>query len=292
MSPRISVIASSTMGTEKRARQKANRQQKLAEQEIEATRETRSRSFKKLAIVAGIAVAVVAVFAISNWIRSDDTDSSAGIDFAPTPALDTGVSPEEVPDVEKPLISEIPESFVPFAGEGALSAVLPSARNGIYSEQPPLTIDPDSSYAATIDTTAGPIRVNLFATEAPITVNNFVNLARDGFYDGVTFHRVLENFMAQGGDPTATGTGGPGYQFVDEFSPALRFDRKGLLAMANSGPASNGSQFFITFEPTQHLNDRHTIFGEVTGDLSVLDDIVLTGQGTPTLIQSVTIVEG
>jgi len=115
--------------------------------------------------------------------------------------------------------------------------------------------------------------VQLFDDQAPKTVNNFVFLAQNGFYNGTTFHRVLDGFMAQGGDPTGTGMGGPGYQFEDEFSPDLTFDRPGLLAMANSGPNTNGSQFFITYDATPHLNGLHTIFGEVIEGMDVVNNI-------------------
>lgn len=145
-----------------------------------------------------------------------------------------------------------------------------------YSAPPPMTIDPSKQYFATFKLAkGGEFVVQLFADKAPKTVNNFVFLARNGFYDGTTFHRVLEGFMAQGGDPTGTGTGGPGYQFEDEFSPDLTFDRPGLLAMANSGPNTNGSQFFITFVPTPHLNGLHTIFGEVIEGMDVVNGITL-----------------
>ncbi|MGZ9236019.1 MAG: peptidylprolyl isomerase, partial [Anaerolineales bacterium] len=138
--------------------------------------------------------------------------------------------------------------------------------------------------------------VELFDDQAPKTVNNFVFLARQGFYNGTTFHRVIEGFMAQGGDPTGTGTGGPGYQFEDEFSPDLTFDKPGLLAMANSGPNTNGSQFFITYDATPHLNNLHTIFGQVTEGMDVVNGITRRDpQQNPTFegdaIESVTITE-
>jgi cyclophilin family peptidyl-prolyl cis-trans isomerase len=125
---------------------------------------------------------------------------------------------------------------------------------------------------ATIDTNKGAIEVELFDAEAPKTVGNFVNLARDGFYDGVVFHRVIENFMIQGGDPTGTGTGGPGYQFEDEINHHKL--ERGALAMANSGPNTNGSQFFIvTAEVCPWLDGLHTVFGQVTGGMDVVDEI-------------------
>jgi cyclophilin family peptidyl-prolyl cis-trans isomerase len=131
-------------------------------------------------------------------------------------------------------------------------------------------LDTSKTYAATFRTEKGDISVDLFADRAPRTVENFVNLARAGFYDGTTFHRVIGGFMAQGGDPTGTGTGGPGYQFGDEFHPSLRHDSPGILSMANAGPGTNGSQFFITFGPTPHLDDRHSVFGKVTAGMDVL----------------------
>ncbi|MBW3612598.1 MAG: peptidylprolyl isomerase [Chloroflexi bacterium] len=131
-------------------------------------------------------------------------------------------------------------------------------------------LDTSKSYTATLKTEKGDIVAELYADRAPRTVENFVNLARAGFYDGTTFHRVINGFMAQGGDPTGTGTGGPGYQFDDEFHPELRHDAPGVLSMANAGPGTNGSQFFITHGPTPHLDDRHSVFGRVTEGMDVL----------------------
>jgi cyclophilin family peptidyl-prolyl cis-trans isomerase len=136
-----------------------------------------------------------------------------------------------------------------------------------------MSIDPEKIYLATFKTEKGDIQVQLFADQTPKTVNNLVFLAEQGFYDNTTFHRVLPDFMAQGGDPTGTGTGGPGYQFEDEFSPDLQFDGAGYLAMANSGPNTNGSQFFITYVPTPWLNGRHTIFGRVVRGMDVLESL-------------------
>ena len=126
-------------------------------------------------------------------------------------------------------------------------------------------------YQAVIETSKGRIVVDLFQDQAPKTVNNFVFLARNHFYDGVVFHRVLEDFMAQTGDPTGTGRGGPGYRFEDEVDTGLGHDEKGTLSMANAGPNTNGSQFFITFGPTPHLNGKHTVFGKVVEGVEVLD---------------------
>ena len=131
----------------------------------------------------------------------------------------------------------------------------------------------NSDVAAVMKTTKGDIRVALFPAEAPLTVANFVNLAQRGYYDGLKFHRVIANFMVQGGDPTGTGRGGPGYDFADEFSPSLRHDTAGTLSMANAGPGTNGSQFFITHGPTPHLDDAHSVFGKVSSGQDIVDAI-------------------
>jgi cyclophilin family peptidyl-prolyl cis-trans isomerase len=137
-----------------------------------------------------------------------------------------------------------------------------------YNAAPAMAIDPDRTYHATLKTDKGDVRIELYAKDAPETVNNFVFLARDGFYDGVVFHRVIPGFMAQGGDPTGSGSGGPGYKFKDEFG--ARTHQAGTLSMANSGPNTNGSQFFICYEPQPHLNGRHTVFGQVTDGMEVV----------------------
>ncbi len=143
-----------------------------------------------------------------------------------------------------------------------------------YSSAPAMSIDPSKTYTATFALDNGSeFKVDLFADKAPNTVNNFVFLARDGFYDGMTFHRVIPGFMAQGGDPTGTGRGGPGYRFADEFHPDLKHDRPGILSMANAGPNTNGSQFFITFVPTPHLDGAHAVFGEVVEGMDMVNAI-------------------
>ena len=148
-----------------------------------------------------------------------------------------------------------------------------------YSAPPPLVINPDNRYVAMIRTNRGDMTLELFPKEAPITVNNFVFLAREGFYNGAVFHRVIRDFMIQGGDPQGTGRGGPGYQFEDEIVPSLVFDRPSLLAMGNAGPGTNGSQFFVTVVPTPHLNGLHTIFGTIIEGQDVLDAISTTATG-------------
>jgi len=145
-----------------------------------------------------------------------------------------------------------------------------------YSAPPPMTIDPKKTYRATITTPHGDFVVKLRPDLAPQTVNSFVFLAREGFYNGVTWHRVLPNFMAQGGDPTGTGTGGPGYHVPDEFTDKVKFDKPGLVAMANTGqPNSGGSQFFVTTAAADYLDGKYTIFGEVEQGQDVVNAILL-----------------
>ena len=142
-----------------------------------------------------------------------------------------------------------------------------------YSNPPEMAISTDNDYFATFRTEKGPIRIRLFADKAPETVNNFVFLAREGYFDGTTFHRVIKDFMIQGGDPTGTGTGGPGYLIRDEFHSDLRHDRPGILSMANAGPNTGGSQFFITYVATPWLDDRHAVFGEVVEGMETVNSI-------------------
>ena len=143
-----------------------------------------------------------------------------------------------------------------------------------YNKPPEMRIDASKKYTAILHTEKGDIHIELFAAKAPITVNNFVFLAREGFYNDTTFHRVIGGFMAQGGDPTGTGKGGPGYKFNDEASAlTLKHDKAGMLSMANAGRNTNGSQFFITYGPTQHLNGKHAVFGQVTSGMDVLTSI-------------------
>jgi cyclophilin family peptidyl-prolyl cis-trans isomerase len=164
-----------------------------------------------------------------------------------------------------------------------------------WSTPPEMTIDPKKKYSATISTDKGDMVLELFADKTPKTVNNFVFLAREGFYDGTIFHRVIADFMVQGGDPTGTGTGGPGYRFADEFHPSLKHNKPGILSMANAGPGTNGSQFFITHVPTNWLDGKHSVFGQITSGMDVLMSIPPRDPGRPSYpgvkINSVTITE-
>lgn len=165
-----------------------------------------------------------------------------------------------------------------------------------YNSAPEMLIDPQKSYSAEFKLVeGGEFIVALYPDKAPVTVNSFVFLARDNFFDGVTFHRVLDGFMAQGGDPTGTGAGGPGYQFRNEDSD-LKFDKVGMVAMANAGRDTNGSQFFITFGPFPHLDGGYTIFGQVDEGMDVVNGITRRDpQRNPNftgdVIESVTIIE-
>jgi cyclophilin family peptidyl-prolyl cis-trans isomerase/tetratricopeptide (TPR) repeat protein len=170
----------------------------------------------------------------------------------------------------RPLLDSAPATAEPGQKAGDLS---PAERNNMYSAPPPMEIDPTKSYEATIVTEKGNIVLELYADRAPNTVNNFVFLAREGFYDNTTFHRVIPGFMAQGGDPAGTGAGGPGYAFADEFDPSLKHDGPGVLSMANRGTNTNGSQFFITYDATPWLDGKHTVFGRVIQGVDVLQSL-------------------
>lgn len=219
-------------------------------------------------LVAALAALVVAgcggVTAPDGEAAADDSAQVATIPQpTATPAPDAEAGTDAGPTVAPPEI----------AAPGPVATLSPMDRNMMYEAAPPMEIDPAKYYYATLKTNRGDIVVQLFADRAPNTVNNFVYLARQGFYDNTTFHRVIEGFMAQAGDPTGTGAGGPGYEFEDEFFPGLVFDQSGLLAMANRGPGTNGSQFFLTFGPTEWLNNMHTIFGKIIEGEDVLSQI-------------------
>ncbi len=139
-----------------------------------------------------------------------------------------------------------------------------------WSSPPPMTIDVSKTYRVTMETTKGTIEIDLYPQHAPLTVNNFVFLTREGFYNGLTFHRVIKDFVIQGGDPTGRGSGGPGYRFRDEVTDNPLKHEAGVISMANAGPNTNGSQFFITHTPQPHLNGRHTVFGKVVAGMDVV----------------------
>lgn len=187
---------------------------------------------------------------------SETTQETLG--FSQTPVADLSVETAAPVDagtvVETPVAEQAPAS----------------ARNDTYSAAPAMVIDQNKTYIATIETNKGTMKAELYAKDAPITVNNFVVLARDGFYDGITFHRIVSGFMVQTGDPLGDGTGGPGYTFKDE--PVTRDYVRGTLAMANAGPNTNGSQFFIV-HADYPLDKNYTIFGKVTEGLDTLDAI-------------------
>ena len=148
-----------------------------------------------------------------------------------------------------------------------------------YSEPHPFSLELDKSYSATLHTNNGDISIALDAERSPTTVNNFVALARDGFYDGVIFHRVISGFMIQGGDPTGTGRGGPGWRFADEFHPSLSHTGKGILSMANAGPGTNGSQFFVCQVKCPWLDGKHAVFGKVVENSDLIDTIAGVPKG-------------
>jgi len=227
-----------------------------------ARKDERKRQMTDLWISLGIvAVVILLVYLAVRFTRSGSAgtevptataEATSSITAAPTAAAsgtaEAVTAPESTPVEETPVAKS-------------------------WSQPPAMALDPNVDYQAVIKTAKGDVVIDLYEDEAPVTVNNFVFLARQGFYDGVTFHRVIAGFMAQTGDPTGTGGGGPGYQFADEFSPNLRHDAEGIVSMANAGSNTNGSQFFITYAPQPHLDGKHSVFGKVIEGLDVLRSI-------------------
>ena len=199
----------------------------------------------------------------------DTSNEEASDDEADTEEADT----EEEEDAEEAEAEEVDTAAEPVAPEGFELTPFLSDTQVREFEGAEDVLEEGKDYQVVIETSKGTIRADLFEERAPNTVNNFVFLAQNRFYDGIVFHRVLEDFMAQTGDPTGTGTGGPGYQFEDEFVDELTHDGPGVLSMANSGPNTNGSQFFITFEATPHLDGLHSVFGEVVEGEEVLSEL-------------------
>ncbi len=251
--------------------------------EVEKRRaQERRRSIITLLGITAVVVIVMAVIAVLRAGRQ--TEEAAAI---LTPAAVTSGAEEDASAAADAPAAE--SDGYPGACEGQgelltadrpLAELAPAERDHYYTAAPDNMLTPDVCYEAVLTTAGGEMRFRLFADETPLTVNNFVFLATQGYFDGTTFHRVLENFMAQGGDPTGTGVGGPGYQFADEVDTSFSFDRRGLLAMANAGPGTNGSQFFITFVETPWLDGNHTIFGRLLEGDDVLSQIRLRDPAT------------
>jgi peptidylprolyl isomerase len=213
------------------------------------------------------ALVVVAIFIVLGFVLASNRPGSGQSAAAPTTDAFSAAPTAAA--------AELPTAAAA-AATAPTPAAAPASQKKTYSAPPPMTIDPKKNYTATFTTPRGDFVVKLRPDLAPQTVNSFVFLARDGFFNGLTWHRVLPNFMAQGGDPTGTGTGGPGYTVPDEFTTQVKFDKPGLLAMANTGqPNSGGSQFFITTAAADYLDGKYTIFGEVTQGQDIVNGIPL-----------------
>jgi len=236
----------------KRSRQR--QLQKLAERRAE---ERRRRRRKRIAagVVGGLIAAGGLTVGALALFGGDDPPTEPVAGPTPTPTQEeTMAEPQGVA-----CGGDVPEAA--------------DRRRQSYDEPPETGLSEGADYRAVLRTSCGRIEIDLFEEQTPVTVNNFAFLSRERFYDGTIFHRVIAGFMNQGGDPEGTGMGGPGYQFEDEIVDELGFDRGGLLAMANAGPGTNGSQFFITAAPAPHLDGLHTIFGEVVEGMDVVERI-------------------
>ena len=252
-------------------------------------RPTKKKVHNKLTTSQQIAIAAIIVGVIAViWVLLPGTKF-------PLPGINNP-NPEGTASALATARSADATNTLPTIEPGTAIPMEPTVAYKQYPAAPPMTIDVKKQYFATFKMAkGGEFVVQLFPDKAPITVNSFVFLAKDGFFNGVTFHRVLEGFMAQGGDPTGTGMGGPGYEFVNEDSD-LKFDKAGVVAMANAGRDTNGSQFFITFGPTEQLNGGYTIFGQVTSGMDVVNGITRRDPDqnptfTGDVIQSITITE-
>ena len=229
----------------KRTRERQLR--KLAERRAAERRKKRRQ--KILALTVGLLVTAGLVGTVVFALMRDD-EGRPSASGGPTPAPTLSPTTPATPAREVACGGSVPQ---------AASVAKPT-----FNEPPPMTIDPDKTYTAIVETSCGTMRMNLFAKQAPTTVNSFVSLARQGFFDGLIFHRVIKGFVIQGGDPEGTGSGGPGYQFKDELDNDLKYE-VGSVAMANSGPNTNGSQWFVVVGPQGvHLPKNYTIFGKVT----------------------------
>ncbi|MGI8689687.1 MAG: peptidylprolyl isomerase [Thermomicrobiales bacterium] len=241
------------------------------------------RLSRRRVLAFGAASAVVLALAACGSSTATETPKAGNAPggLAGTVQAAASAVPAGAASTAQAIASAIPGGAAAAASQVPASAAANTAdvasRNGKYKSPPPMTIDKAKKYTATIATNKGTMKADLFVDTAPITVNNFVFLANDHFYDGVIFHRIVAGFVIQGGDPTGTGTGGPGYKFPDEPIPANRNYEKGTLAMANSGPNTNGSQFFICVDNLTAkgaLPKQYNIFGKVTEGLDVIDKIL------------------
>jgi cyclophilin family peptidyl-prolyl cis-trans isomerase len=247
--------------------------QKLAERRA-AERRRRKRNKLIAGVVAGVLVVGALGLATRAFLNDDDQQQA---------------SPEAAPSASP---SQSPEETGGVACDGEVPKL--AGEEKPQYDEPEQVIDESATYTATMETSCGTIEMELYADQTPITVNSFVFLAREGFFDGLTFHRVVPGFVIQGGDPAGDGSGGPGYEFENEEVDGLDFDRAGLLAMANAGPDTNGSQFFITLGETPNLNEGYTLFGEVTDGMDAVNAIAALGSGDgppsqPVYIEKVTI---
>jgi peptidylprolyl isomerase len=224
------------------------------------------------------AIIVVALFVVLGFVLARSGPGSAS-QTGEVPTADEFFAATPAPAEAIPT----PAEATPESAQAAPTTAPVAGGAKTYSAPPPMTIDPQKSYLATITTPRGDIEIKLRPDLAPESVNNFVFLAREGFYDGLTWHRVIQGFMAQGGDPVGDGSGGPGYTIHDEFTDKVLFDRPGIVAMARpSAPDSAGSQFFITTAPAPHLNNQYTVFGEVVKGQEIADGIPLRDPATAT----------
>ncbi len=266
------------MGTDKRERQKANRQARLAELERQQRRSTARKKYIRIGII--VVIALAAAFGLSRLIGRDTSVSTTDT-TAPADSAATTVPPSTVPGTA--LTGETP---CPPA-EGA------PTRASTFENPPPTCIDQNKTYTALVETTAGNFTITLDPKTAPHTVNNFVVLSRYHFYDGTPFHRIVPGFVVQGGDPTGTGGGGPGYAFADELPTSKEEYKAGSVAMANSGPDTNGSQFFVVLDPSGLDGPKYSIFGQVTdGFDTTVKALEAAGQaGQTPIINKVTITE-
>ena len=257
----------------KKARQGTSRDSRSRPSQTPTKKSAESAQAMDLWLAVGIVVVILAAFVALYYFtvqrprsRPPQTPAIKTEQPSSTPEDTVEATPSPSPEAATEPSDEKPEAATEPTNE---KAEVPPVTQMSWSEPPEMTIDTAKDYEAVIKTTRGDIRVELFDDKTPVTVNNFVFLAREGYYDGILFHRVIAGFMAQTGDPTGTGSGGPGYTFEDEFDPTLRHDSAGILSMANRGEATNGGQFFITYAPQPHLDDHHSVFGKVIEGMDI-----------------------